>query len=114
MNQTAPRHEIQIITSSLADLKALLPDAGNLDAGCLIKLDENISLEIGDVSKSSGFDVASLIVTGIVTVATSTSSALLIEWAKSKLFKVGASKSGNITIIINGTEVKIDTSAGQK
>jgi hypothetical protein len=67
-------------------------------------LTKGATLKIRDVSKSSGFDATTVILTAVVTIATSTSSALLIEWLKSRLF--GGQKKPSLTIIINGKELE--------
>jgi hypothetical protein len=109
---TSTRHEFSLVTSSLEELKDVLPTAAKIDTGTVIELDEDMSLEVSKVSKSSGFDMASLIVTGVVTVATSVSTELLIAWAKAKLSKSKA-KGSSMTIIINGSDVKIELPSGE-
>ena len=102
-------HEIQITGSSLKQVKELLATSEQLDSGVDVILGENLRLGLTDVTKSSGFDVASVVVTGIVTVATSTASAILIEWLKSRLLKSGAGTEArsNITITVDGKDIRI-------
>jgi hypothetical protein len=102
-------HQIQITGSSLKQVKELLATSEQLDAGVDVTLGEGLRLGITDVTKSSGFDVASVLVTGLVTVVTSTSSALLIEWLKSRLLEstAGTGAKSHITITIDGKEITI-------
>jgi hypothetical protein len=100
-----PPIEIQIIGSSLNDIKEALELDADLRSGTEIPLLDGARLNVTDVSKSSGFDVTTVVLMAVITVATSTSSALLTEWLKSRLFKSGA-KSG-VSIIVNGKELEI-------
>lgn len=99
-------HEIQFVVSSMDDIKQLLDVSEGVKNDAKIKLGNDLTLEVTDVAKSRGFEVTTLIVTGLVSVATSTASAVLIEYLKSKLFKSGAAKTPNITIIIDGKELR--------
>jgi hypothetical protein len=99
--------DVQIIGPSLDEIKAALDVAGDLRAGSAIPLPEGATLNVEDVSKASGFDATTVILTAVITVATSTSTALLIEWLKSKLFKSGGAKPATITIVIDGKEISV-------
>ena len=98
-------HEIEIVASSMDAIKDLLDVSGKIGEGSETTLANGATLTVSDVSKSSGFDATTVILTGIVSVATSTSGALLIEWLKSKLFKTESKKG--ITIIIDGRKIDI-------
>ncbi len=105
-----PELEIQVIGPSLDEIRETLDLTGNLAVGSQVPLPEGATLRVDDVSKSSGFDVTTVIVTAIISVATSTSSALLVEWLKSRLFK-SQPKTG-VTILINGKEIEVQSGSG--
>ena len=98
-------HDVQIIASSLDDIKAVLGHAEGLRTGGEVPLADGVSLKVEEVSKASGFDVATILLTGVVTLVTSTTSALLIEWLKSRL--LAGDKKRTITIIIDGQKVEL-------
>ena len=98
--------DVQIIGPSLDEIKGCLDLSGELRAGAAIPLPEGATLNVEDVSKASGFDATTVILTAVITVATSTSTALLIEWLKSRLFKSGP-KPATITIVIDGKEISV-------
>ena len=103
-------HEIQIRGSSLNQVKELLATTERLDAGVDVALGEGLRLGVTEVTKSSGFDAASLVLSGVITVATTTTSAILIEWLKSRLLKSGAgSGKPRITITVDGKEIRIES-----
>ena len=103
--------DVQIIGPSLDEIRELLGVKAELRAGAEVPLPEGAKLQVQDVSKSSGFDATTVLLTAAVSVATSTSSALLIEWLKSKLLasRGGASRAPSITIVVNGNELKVAT-----
>jgi hypothetical protein len=103
-----PELEIQVIGPSLDEIRETLDLTGNLAVGSQVPLPEGATLKVDDVSKSSGFDVTTVIVTAIISVATSTSSALLVEWLKSRLFK----RKTGVTILINGKELEVQSGSG--
>jgi hypothetical protein len=105
-------HEVQFVVSSMDDIKQLLGVTDGVKNDAKVSLSDGLTLEVTDVAKSRGFEVTTLIVTGLVTVATSTASAVLIEYLKSKLFKSGGAKPPNITIIIDGKELKPASGSG--
>jgi hypothetical protein len=102
-------HELEIIAPSMDAIKELLEVSGEMRAGSQKQLPDGATLTVCEVSKSSGFDATTVILTAAVAAIGSTSSAVLTEWLKSKLFKKaddkGAAKS--ITIIIDGRKIEI-------
>ncbi len=102
MNETT--HEVQIVATSVEEIKQLLGLAEELKKGSEIRPADGLTLRVTDMSKSSGFDVTTIIITFVVPVVTSTTSALLIEWLKSRFFKGGA-KTG-ATASVDGKELK--------
>ena len=96
--------QIEIVGSSLDDIVELL-GTESLSLGKEIPLEAEAVLSVDDISKSSGFDATTVILTGLVTIATSTTTAILIEWLKSRLF--ASRPKSNITIIIDGKEIRI-------
>jgi hypothetical protein len=82
--------------------------SGNLSEGLEASLAHGTKLKVSEISKSSGFDATTVILTGMISVAVSTSSAILIEWLKSRLFKKdGKPASKGITILIDGKKIEI-------
>jgi hypothetical protein len=73
-------HEVEIIAPSIDVLKEVLNVSGALDEGVEAPLSDGVTLTVSDVSKSSGFDATTVILTGMVSIATSASSAILIVW----------------------------------
>src|SRR5262249_31305025 len=105
-------HEVEIIAPSLEALKEVLNISGPLDEGVQAGLSDGATLTVSEISKSSGFDATTVILTGMVSVATSTSSAILIEWLKSKLFsKPDKPAPRGITILIDGKKIEISGGA---
>jgi hypothetical protein len=101
-------HEVEIIATSLDALKEALGVTGELSEGLETTLSNGAGLTVSEISKSSGFDATTVILTGIISIATSTSSAILIEWLKSRLFhKDSKPASPNITILIDGKKLEI-------
>jgi hypothetical protein len=101
--------ELQVIGATMDDIREALGLEGDVAEGAELPLGDGATLTIDDLSKSSGFDATTVILTGIISVATSTSSALLIEWLKSRLFRSGSKDDGgnvtNITVVIDGKEL---------
>ncbi len=62
MSQQSPL-EIQVVGPSLDEIREVLGIVGNVSAGSEVALPEGTKLQIGDVSKSSGFDVTTVILT---------------------------------------------------
>ena len=101
-------HEVEIIAPSLEALKEVLNVSGNLGEGLETSLADGTKLKVSEISKSSGFDATTVILTGMISVAVSTSSAILIEWLKSRLFKKdGKPASKGITILIDGKKIEV-------
>lgn len=94
-------HEVQIIASSLGDIRELLGTAGDLEPGAEIEVADGLVLRAGRVSRSSGFDGTQYLLEGVMTVVTSTSSGLLTAWLMSRL--KGQDK---VTAIVDGEEVR--------
>jgi hypothetical protein len=91
-------HEIQISASSLEDLREVLGITGDLQAG-EIDLGQGVVLRDASVIKSSGFDTTAYVLQGIMTIVTSTSSALLVAYLKDRLMSkpgVTASVDGKV------------------
>jgi hypothetical protein len=105
MSQPSPL-EIQVIGASLDEIREVLGISGSVSAGSEVALPQGATLKVGEVSKSSGFDVTTVILTAVITIATSASSELLIEWLKSRLFK-GSEKPSAVTILIDGKEIQV-------
>ena len=101
-------HELEIIAPSLDALKEVLDISGDLSEGLETSLTGGTKLKVSEISKSSGFDATTVILTGMISVAVSTSSAILIEYLKSRLFKKdGKPASKGITIMIDGKKIEI-------
>jgi len=105
-------HEVEIVAPSMDALKEVLDISGDLNEGLETSLAEGTKLTVSDISKSSGFDATTVILTGLVSVAVSTSSAILIEWLKAKLLKKGDKPAlKGITILIDGRKIEISGGA---
>ena len=85
--------ELQIIGPSLDEIREALALSGDLRPGASIPLTDRATMTVEDVSKSSGFDATTVILTAVVTIATTTTSDILIEWLKARLFKSGQKPS---------------------
>jgi hypothetical protein len=79
-------HEIQISAASLDDLRELLGISGDLQAE-EIDLGNGLVLRNASLVKSSGFDTTQYLLQGLMTIVTSTSSAVLVAYLKEKLAK---------------------------
>jgi hypothetical protein len=77
-------HTIEISATSLEDLRDVLGVMGDLQAE-EIDLGQGMVLKNASVIKSSGFDSTAFVLQGIMTIVTSTSSALLIAYLKDRL-----------------------------
>lgn len=97
--------ELQITGPSIAEIREALGVTGEFRSGDSLPLIDGATMKVEDVSKSSGFDATMVIVTAIVSIATTTTSALLIEWLKSRLLKSGPKTP--ITIVVEGKEIRV-------
>jgi hypothetical protein len=91
-------HTVQISATSLEDLRDALGITGDLRAE-EIDLGQGILLKNASVIKSSGFDTTAYMLQGIMTIVTSTSSALLIAYLKDRLLSkpgVSATVDGKV------------------
>jgi len=93
-------HDIQITAASLDDLRDALGITGDLQAE-EIDLGQGLVLENASVIKSSGFDTTAYVLQGIMTIVTTTSSALLIAYLKDRLL----AKPG-VTATVDGKVVE--------
>ena len=86
-------HSVQISATSLDDLREVLGITGDVQAD-EIDLGQGMVLKNASVIKSSGFDTTAYVLQGIMTIVTSTSSALLVAYLKDRLMaKPGVSAS---------------------
>jgi hypothetical protein len=99
-------HEIEIIASSMDAIKDALDLSDEVSEGAETTLAHGATLTVTEVSKSSGFDATTVILTGLVTMALNTSGAILIEWLKSKLFAKKDTKH-KLTIIVDGKKIEV-------
>lgn len=99
-------HEVQISAASLEDLRDALGIKGDLQSD-EIDLGQGIVLKSASVIKSSGFDTTAYLLQGIMTIVTSTSSALLIAYLKERLL----SKPG-ISATVDGKAVEPTRTSG--
>ena len=105
--------ELQVIGATIEDIREALGLEGDVVEGAMLPLGDGATLTVDDLSKSSGFDATTVVLTGMISVATTTSSAVLIEWLKSRLFRRGEKHDGgtvaNITVVIDGNELSAQT-----
>jgi hypothetical protein len=108
-----PSLELQVIGATIDDIREALGIEGDVAVGAELPLAEGATLTIDDLSKSSGFDATTVVMTAMVSVATTTTSAVLIEWLKSRLFhrdaEAGESKVANVTVVIDGKALSAET-----
>jgi hypothetical protein len=97
--------ELQIIGPSLQEIREALGVTEELGVGSPIALTDTATMTVEDVSKSSGFDATTVILTAIVTIATTTTTEVLIAWLKSRLIKSG--QKPTVTIVIDGKEIRV-------
>ncbi len=97
--------ELQIIGPSLQEIQEALGVPGDLRVGAPVALTDTATMTVEDVSKSSGFDATTVILTAIVTIATSTTTEVLVEWLKSRLVK--SDQKPAVTIVIDGKEIRV-------
>jgi hypothetical protein len=100
------RLEIQVVGASLEEIKETLDLSENIRAGTEIPLPEGATLKIDDVSKSSGFDATTVILTAVISLMADASKEVLIAWLKSRLFKKAGPKPA-VTILIDGKELQV-------
>jgi hypothetical protein len=99
-------HEVRISARSLQDLKEALGITGDFEQE-EIDLGNGIVLKDASLVKSSGFDVTSYVLQGVMTIVTSTSSAVLIAYLKDRLL----SKPG-MTASVDGKPVDAKSTSG--
>src|SRR5262245_22836192 len=102
-------HEVQILSSSLEEIQHLLSAETSPIAGASIRLGDGAGLRVTEISKSSGFDATTLIVTGVVTLVTGVTKDVLVEWFKARMKKGTSSQPvTQVTVIIDGKELRSD------
>ncbi len=97
--------ELQVIGPSLQEIREALGVTSDLRVGAPVALTDTATMTVEDVSKSSGFDATTVILTAIVTIATSTTTEVLIEWLKSRLIK--SEQKPTVTIVVDGKEIRV-------
>lgn len=93
-------HTVFISATSLEELRDALGITGNVQAE-EIDLGHGLVLKKASVMKSSGFDTTAYVLQGIMTIATSTTSALLVAYLKDRLLS-----RPNVSATIDGQAVK--------
>jgi hypothetical protein len=106
-------HEVEIIAPSMDAIRELLEIQDDMREGSEATLADGATLTVSEVSKSSGFDATTVILTGLVSIVVSSSSAVLTEWLKAKLLKKKDDKDAKkgITVIIDGKKIEISSGA---
>ncbi len=95
--------ELQVIGSSLNDIREVLGLEGDVIPGQELVLPDGSKITVADLTKSSGFEVTTIVITAIVSVVTGTSSAILSEWLKTRLFgRKDDTKAPAVTVMIDG------------
>jgi hypothetical protein len=65
-------------------------------------------MEVQDVSKSSGFDATTIIVTAIVTIASDAAKDVLVDWLKTQLAQLlRKPQKTPVTLVIDGKEIQV-------
>ena len=93
-------HQVQIIASTLDEIRNLLGTTGDLGPGAEIAVGDGLVLRAGRVSRSSGFDGTQYLLEGVMTVATGMSSGVLTAWLMNRL-----QGQDRVTAIVDGEEV---------
>jgi hypothetical protein len=92
------RHEVQLVASSLDEIRHILGVDGDLPA--TVVAGDGIELTDVRVSKSSGFETTQFVLDAVVTVATSVSSGVLTAWINEKL-----KRNRRVVATVDGEEV---------
>jgi hypothetical protein len=98
-------HAVHISATSLEELRDALGITGDLQAE-EIDLGQGMVLKNASVIKSSGFDTTAYVLQGIMTIATSTTSALLVAYLKDRLLN-----RPNVSATIDGKVVEPTSAA---
>src|SRR5262245_51231694 len=93
-------HTVNITATSLDELREALGITGDLKAG-EIDLGSGIVLTNTSVVKSSGFDTTAYVLQGIMTIATGTTTSLLVAYLKDRLLN-----RPNVSATVDGKAVK--------
>ena len=100
--------DVQICGASLDDIRDLLDTTGDLRPGSSLPLTGDAVLTVQDVSKSSGFDATTIIVTAIVTLGTDVAKDLLKDWLKAQLAALFRKpRKVPVTLIVDGEEIQV-------
>jgi hypothetical protein len=94
-------HQVQIIASTLEEIRNLLGTTGDFSPGAEIEMDDGlVVLRDARVSRSSGFDGTQYLLEGVMTVGTGTSSGVLTAWLMDRL-----RGQDRVTAIVDGEEI---------
>jgi hypothetical protein len=93
-------HQVQIIASTLEEIRNLLGTTGDFEPGAEIAVGDGLVLRAGRVSRSSGFDGTQYLLEGVMTVVTGTSSGVLTAWLMDRL-----QGQDRVTAIVDGEEI---------
>jgi hypothetical protein len=93
-------HQVQIIASTLDEIRNVLGTTGDLEPGDEIAVGDGLVLRAGRVSRSSGFDGTQYLLEGVMTVVTGTGSGGLTAWLTDRL-----QDQDRVTAIVDGEEV---------
>lgn len=114
--------EIEVAAATLDSICELLELPRDFAEGTQTPLGQEATLTVSDVSKSSGFDATTVILTGVINLAFSTTGAVLVDWLKTKLQESRktaaptatgkASDVQRITLTVGGKKVDIDIAGG--
>jgi hypothetical protein len=112
MNSPASTHTIEIMASTVKDIRDVLGMESNAELeGVALEVADGATLTVSEVSKSSGFDATTVILTGVISLALNTSGAVLTEWLKAKLLKKPNASVGHpargLTVVIDGKKVEL-------
>jgi hypothetical protein len=78
-------HSIELIMPSLQSLQDFLGVSAEISKDEQIAIADGLVFQISNVSKSSGFLSTEFVLSGVMTIATTTASGLLTTWLQERL-----------------------------
>ena len=100
--------DVQIYGASLDDIRELLGTSGDLRPGSAVPLTGGAVLDVQDVSKSSGFDATTVIVTAVIMLGQDVAKDLLKDWLKTQLATLFKKpRKVPVTLVVDGEEIQV-------
>ena len=100
--------EIQIYGASLDDIRELLGTTIDLRPGTEVPLAAGAVMDVQDVSKSSGFDATTVIVTAAIAVGGDVAKELVKDWLKAQLLALFKKpRKAPLAMVVDGEEIQV-------